>query len=148
MQMPIYRADTGESRVGARSSRLREIMRFVVFGAINTLSAYLLYVALLTFLPYAAAYSIAYVLGIFFSYWLNAKFVFREKLRLSAALQYPVIYAVQYVVGLTGLYLLIERTRVSAAVAPFIMALVTSPLAYLLSRFVIRRQWVRGPERG
>lgn len=123
-----------------RASRWREVVRFVFFGSVNTAIAYLLYLILLLFLPYPLAYTVAYVCGIFVSYVLNAKFVFRERLRLSRALQYPAVYAVQYVIGIVLLFVLVERLQISKVMAPFALAVGMIPIAYVLSRYVIKRQ--------
>ncbi|MBA2270363.1 MAG: GtrA family protein [Chthoniobacterales bacterium] len=120
--------------------RWREVTRFVIFGATNTLIAYLLYLALLLFLRYPIAYTASYVCGIFVSYYLNATFVFKEPLRLSRALQYPVVYALQYFISMAALYVLVELLRVSEVIAPFAIALGMIPIAYLLSRYVITRR--------
>ena len=123
-----------------QGSRWREILRFLLVGATNTLIAYSLYLVLLLFLPYLFAYSVAYVCGIFVSYYLNARFVFNERLRVSRALQYPLVYVVQYVAGVAVLYLLVELLRLSKVVAPFLVALLMIPIAYHLSRYIIKRQ--------
>ena len=116
------------------------MIRFVVFGSLNTLIAYLLYLALLLFLPYPIAYSVSYVCGIFISYVLNATFVFHEPLRISRALQYPVIYVVQYVLSMGLLYVLVELLHFDKVVAPFVIASAMIPIAYLLSRYIITRR--------
>jgi putative flippase GtrA len=40
-------------------------------------------------MPYQAAYLVAYVIGIVFSYVFNARFVFRDPLSWRAAMTYP-----------------------------------------------------------
>ena len=90
------------------------------------------------FLPYPIAYTIFYIVGVFISYYLNARFVFREKRRLSKALQFPIVYLAQYLIGLGLLYLLIEVAHLSKFLAPIIIVLVTVPCTYVLSRCVIK----------
>jgi putative flippase GtrA len=48
-----------------------------------------IYLLLVLFIAYPVAYTLSYGSGVFISYYLNARFVFREKLRLSKAMQYP-----------------------------------------------------------
>lgn len=120
-----------------RTAKWREMLRFVLFGSLNTLIAYLFYLILLSFMPYAAAYTVSYICGIFISYYLNATFVFKEPLRFERALKYPVVYVVQYVLGMASLYLLVELVGISKVVAPFIVAVGMIPVAYLLSRYII-----------
>jgi putative flippase GtrA len=131
-----------ESRLKALIARSwasrHEFGTFLLFGVINTLLTYGLYLLLLLAVSYPAAYSASYVVGIFLSYVLNARFVFREPLRLSKALQYPVVYIVQYFLGLGLLYLMVEVFHLSEVVAPLAVVLMTVPCTFVLSRYVIR----------
>lgn len=126
---------------GPNRTHWMEFVRFTVCGVVNTGVTFIIYVCLLWFVPYAAAYSISYVVGIFISYWLNAKFVFEEPLSIVRALQYPLVYLVQYLLGLGLLFLLIEVTEVSEIVAPLLVVVLTLPITFLLSRYLIRRSF-------
>ena len=119
--------------------REQTFSRFVVAGAINTALTYLIYVLLALILPYAVAYTITTVLGIFISYFLNARFVFRRKLSFVVAVQYPAVYVTQYLLGLLLLYLLVEKARLSKFLAPILIVAATVPVTFLLSRLVIAR---------
>lgn len=120
--------------------RDHEFGRFLICGGVNTLLTYLIYVGLVMVLPYPVAYTITTILGIFLSYVLNALFVFRRKLSLTAALQYPVVYVVQYFLGLALLYVLVEKAHLSKFFAPLLIVVATTPITFLLSRFVIGRR--------
>lgn len=124
---------------GRRTNGPRNLLRFLFFGCLNTLIAYGLYVVLLWVVPYLVAYTISYACGILIAYYLNAKFVFNEKLKVTTALQYPIVYIVQYLLGLLLLRLFIEVFHLSTLVAPFLVALLMIPVAYKLSAFIIRR---------
>jgi putative flippase GtrA len=119
-------------------SRNHEFTRFIVVGGVNTLLTYFVYAGLLFFWEYPTAYTVSYISGILISYYLNARFVFREKLRLTKALQYPLVYLVQYLLGLGLLYLFVEIARLSKFVAPILIVLLTVPCTYILSRYVIK----------
>lgn len=134
----------------SRFARLRKrhgssFGRFLFFGVLNSGSTYLLYLLFLTFLPYPVAYTVSYVAGIYISYYLNSRFVFEERLQLRKALQYPAVYLVQYLVALGLLYLLVDLAHLSKALAPLAALVVTVPLSYSLSRFLIKRQPTREP---
>ena len=111
---------------------------FLFFGAVNTALTYGIYLLLALFFAYPIAYTISYASGIFISYYLNSRFVFREKLRLSKALQYPLVYFVQYLLGLGLLYLFVEVAQLNKFVAPILIVLVTIPATYFLGRRVIK----------
>jgi putative flippase GtrA len=116
----------------------REFIGFVLVGAANTGLTYLLYLALLQIARYPVAYSLTFVVGIFLSYYLNARFVFRVPLQLRKALQYPAVYAIQYLLGLGLLYLMVEILRMNEAIAPLLVVVITVPVTFLMSRYVIR----------
>ena len=124
----------------------REFVAFVVVGATNTGLTYALYVALLLIMSYPLAYSSSYLAGIALSYFLNARFVFREPLSFAKALQYPVVYFAQYFLGLGLLYLLVEICQVSKVTAPLVVVFVSIPVTFLMSRYVIRGKPARTKE--
>lgn len=133
---------TRRSTIGERwklRASHREMLLFLIFGGINTFASYAIYLGGLLVVPYPVAYTISFVSGIFISYCLNSVFVFREKLRLSKALQYPMVSVIQYVAGLGLLYVLVEVAHVSKLIAPFAVVLLLLPLTYRLSRYIIRR---------
>lgn len=117
----------------------RQFAYFVLCGALNTLLGWGIYLLLLSFFSYPYAYSIAYALCIFISYYLNTVFVFKEKLRLANALQFPLVYLVQYLSGLGLMLLLVQVAGVSEVIAPFLVVVLTIPVTYKLSQFVIKR---------
>jgi putative flippase GtrA len=119
--------------------RDREFSRFLLCGAVNTAITYLIYVGLVLFLPYLVAYTITTALGILLSYYLNARFVFRQPLRLSAALRYPAVYFMQYVLGLALLYVFVELFHFNKLIAPIFTVFATVPVTFILSRLVISR---------
>jgi putative flippase GtrA len=118
--------------------RWRQFLTFVFFGGINTALTYGIYLVFVLYVAYPTAYTVSFILGIFLSYYLNARFVFKEKLRLSKALQYPVVYFTQYLLGLGLMYVLIEVARLDKFIAPMMVVLATVPCTYLLSRWVIK----------
>ena len=115
----------------------REFCRFIFWGGINTLIGYLIYVLLVQLLPYLLAYSIAYAAGIPISYFLNSRFVFREQLRLSKAVRYPLVHITQYLLGTISLYLLVQIFKVNQLLAPALVVMLTIPVTFVLSRRIV-----------
>ena len=116
----------------------REFYRFIFWGGVNTLSGYLIYAFLLLFLPYLFSYTVAFIVSIFISYFLNSKFVFNEQLRFRKALKYPLVYLNQYVLGAVSLYLLVHFMRINKLVAPLLVVVLTIPATYFLSKRIVR----------
>jgi putative flippase GtrA len=116
----------------------REFYRFIFWGGVNTLSGYVIYAFLLLVLPYLLSYTVAFIISIYLSYFLNSKFVFNQELRLSKAIKYPLVYLAQYVIGTISLYLLVEILRVNKLIAPVFVVVLTIPITYYLSRRIVR----------
>jgi len=115
----------------------KEFVSFVCFGAVNTILTYIIYLIFLLVVTYPVAYSMTFVIGVYTSYYFNTKFVFKQKLTLRKALQYPIVYLIQYVLGLGLLYLLVETFAMDPRIAPIIIVVITVPITFLLSRLII-----------
>jgi len=115
-----------------------EFFRFLVAGGINTALTYGLYVLLALVTHYAVAYTLSYVAGIAISYLLNALFVYRTRLSLARAAAFPLVYLVQYALGVGLLVVLVDWLRVSKFIAPILIVIVTIPITFLLSRLIVK----------
>ena len=115
-----------------------EFFKFIFFGGINTGLSYAIYVIFQLFLIYPVAYTLAYILGIFISYYLNSRFVFKREIRLVKAFQYPLVYLVQYLFGVSLLFVLIEIFSLNKFIAPALVILINIPVAFFLGRFIIK----------
>src|SRR2546423_1121793 len=96
---------------------LLQFTRFVFAGAINTAASYAVFLVLLQFLTYLAAYTIAYVIGVAISYLLQTTFVFRTPRSIATALRFPLVYVAQYLVGAALITVLVEGWGVPASIA-------------------------------
>jgi putative flippase GtrA len=110
--------------------------RFVTSGAFNTLATYLLYLALLTQLPYRVSFTIAYACGIGLAYALNRYLVFRRPGGRAGPFLVPLIYVGQYLLNLALVSAWVQWFSAPAALAPLFAVAVTLPLTYLLNRRV------------
>lgn len=116
-----------------------EFARFLLVGATNTLLSYLVFLLLLNFLAYLPAYSIAYCVGIVISYFLNVCFVFKKRVSLASFLKFPIVYAIQYGLGAGILWMLVDRAGMAPAIAMIGVIIVTIPITFLASRFVLAK---------
>jgi putative flippase GtrA len=115
-----------------------EGVRFIAFGALNTLATYALFCVLVAFIAPQVAYAIVYVLGIGLAYLLNSRFVFATPLRARSAALYPLVYVAQYVANalLIGAFTgagLGPRTALALALV------IVTPLSFMLNRRVLTR---------
>ena len=120
------------------SERAWEFFRFLIGGALNTIVGYGGYLLLLRWLQYAIAYTLAYIISVAISYLFSALVVFRRPLKLRAALRYPLVYFVQFLIGFCLLKIMIELLHVSTWFAPLLVSLLTIPVTFYLSRIIVR----------
>lgn len=121
-----------------KHQKLQQWIRFIAGGAINTGFTYGIYYVLQKFIFYQIAYAIAYVLGIIFSYWFNASFVFKTTLSWKVLFTYPVVYVVQYLVSALFLGAFIEFVGISPEIGPLLVLVLMIPLTFFMSRLVLR----------
>lgn len=114
--------------------------RFLLSGAFNTAATYLLYLALLRFMPYRLSYTISFICGIVIAYILNLSFVFRAQGGLKTIALFPLVYLAQYLAGLGVVSLWVELLDWQASLAPIAAIIVTIPLTFVLSRLVFDRK--------
>lgn len=116
------------------------ILRYVVAGAVNTAVTYVLYLALLRAMPYAWAYTVAFVAGIGIAYVLQSRYVFAAAASWQTFLAFPLVYVVQYVVGVVALRMLVESGLASRELAAIAVLAVTVPVGFVLSRALFARR--------
>jgi putative flippase GtrA len=112
-------------------------LRFLLGGAANTALGYVLYLLLNLFLDYRWAYSISFAAGIVLSFVINSVFVFRQPLRWRRLVVYPVVYAIQYCVGLAAIWLFVAVLRQPEHWAPLAAIALSLPITYIATRFVL-----------
>ena len=95
-----------------------QTMRFFIAGVANTVLTYLIYLALLPLLAYVLAFTVTFVIGIIFSFFMNSLYVFNSPLGLSGLIKYPGVYFAQYLLGLVLLGVLIDCLGVDERFAP------------------------------
>ena len=114
-----------------------EGIRFVLFGAFNTVLTYLAYCLLVFVMHPQIAYAIVFALGIALAYIGNSRLVFRRALDWKIAGAYPLVYLAQYaltagLIHLFGLWLALGP-RLALALA----LVITTPLSFLLNRLML-----------
>lgn len=124
------------------SSRRRlitgEFLRFLIVGGVNTIVAYGVYLVLLHWLRYEVAYAIGYLVGIATAYALSTTFVFRRPMRRRSAARFPLVYVVQFLVGLVLLRIAVEVFALPQWLAFAVSVILTLPITFVLSRWIVR----------
>lgn len=122
----------------ARYGMQPEFIRFLLVGSINTVSTYIIYLLALWISTSAIlAYNISYMLGIGISYCLNLKITFKKKHSLIKMLSFPLVYVVQYVVGLIALKFFLSW-GINAELAGLFIIPIIVPITFIFSRFILQ----------
>jgi putative flippase GtrA len=114
-----------------------QFLKYLLSGAINTAATYALYLVARTIINYAAAYTIAYVFGIFLSYLLNNFMVFKSKHRRLKFISYAFTYLIQYIISMMLLWALIDLLTIDASMAPLVVICAMIPLGFILSKWIL-----------
>jgi putative flippase GtrA len=121
-------------------TRLHEIGRFLVVGALNTAGSLALFVGLATAMDPRLAYALAFAAGIAFTTVMSSSFVFRTQPRARSKGIFVVWYLVVFALG-EGV---VHGVAVSAGYAPWVAGLgtaaVTAPLNYIGGRITLVSQ--------
>ncbi|MFF7195894.1 GtrA family protein [Streptomyces sp. NPDC008079] len=125
------------SVAGIRSPQLLQIVRFALVGGVNTATFYGFYLALHPWMPYFAAYTLAFVLSMIGSFFLNTYFTYRTRPTWRKFLLFPLTNLTNYVVTSVGVYALVEWAGMNDKIAPLAAAAAAIPFTYLLSRRIL-----------
>lgn len=110
------------------------IVKFTISGAVTTAVTYLLYLILINYIDYKVTYIITYMIGIILSFFLNGKIVFKSKLTVKKFFLYPLIYIVQFAIGMVLLILLVDYLSVDKRIAPLVIVFITFPLTFIMNK--------------
>ncbi|MFI9118712.1 GtrA family protein [Streptomyces bikiniensis] len=120
-----------------RRARLAEIIRFGLVGGINTGTFFGFYLLLHPWMPYLAANSIAFVLSMIGSFFLNTYFTYRTRPTWKKFALFPLANLTNFVVQSTGLFVLVTLAGMNERIAPLVAAVVAIPFTYLISQRIL-----------
>lgn len=126
----------GMTKEHAKDLLKKQAIGFAITGTLNTLLMFVLYVALNRIMNYQYSYFIAYCISVIALYFMNAWFVFKTSFTWSGFLKFPLIYALQYVVGAFSLEFIV-RLGFPVDFAPILVILVLLPVTFVLNRWVL-----------
>ncbi|NJP42076.1 GtrA family protein [Streptomyces sp. PRB2-1] len=113
--------------------------RFALVGGVNTATFYGFYLALHPLMPYFAAYSVAFVLSMIGSFFLNTYFTYRTRPTWKKFFLFPLTNVTNYVVTSIGVYVFVEWVGMNDKIAPLVAAAAAIPFTYILSRRILTK---------
>jgi putative flippase GtrA len=114
-------------------------IRFIIFGAFNTLVTYFAYCLLVYVMHPQVAYAIVFALGIGLAYVGNSRFVFRESLEWKVARVYPLVYLMQYALTASLIHAFELLVGMGPRLALALALVVSTPASFFLNRFMLSR---------
>ncbi len=114
-----------------------EMIRFSVVGVLVTVIHYVVYWLLQLVVNVNIAWTLGYVAGFVFNYYMSARYIFREKASLENGAGFGGAHVVNYLLqmGLLNLFLALGW---SAEMAPVGVYAISIPVNFLLVRFVFK----------
>ena len=122
---------------------LRESIGFALVGAGRTAISLGIYLAGCLFLPYWLAFTIAFVIGITFSGFSNAKYVFYTRMTAGTALRYAVVYVVNYSLSLLLLFAMVDGVGLPTQLAPIPVLAIMFPINFVTERIALKGRSLR-----
>lgn len=121
----------------ARRDQLGQIFRFALVGGVNTATFFGIYLLLHPWMPYFAAYTLAFLLSMVGSFFMNTYFTYRTRPTWKKFLLFPLTNVTNYVIQSVGLYALVSWAGMDTRIAPLVAAVVAIPFTFLLSRRIL-----------
>ncbi|MFF5280358.1 MULTISPECIES: GtrA family protein [Streptomyces] len=123
---------------------MAEIFRFALVGGVNTGTFFGCYLLLHPWMPYFAAYSLAFLLSMIGSFFLNTYFTYRTRPTWKKFALFPLTNVTNYLVQSVGLYVLVTWAGMDDRIAPLVAAVVAIPFTYLISQRILVPRGTRG----
>ncbi len=117
-----------------------EILKFIIVGGINTLNYYVVYLLLLKLLhiEYMISHITGFLVAFVISYYLNCYFVYRVKPTWRKFISFPVTQIVNVSLQTVLLYVFVSWLNLPAEIAPFAGLIITIPITFILSKWILK----------
>jgi len=115
---------------------VREVLRYLAAGGVNTAFSYLLYLALLSWIDYPMAYVLAFVGGIGLSFILLRHAVFARPGKPFSLVWVALSQGLQLALGLAIVQAWVDWMKGPIWLAPLAATLVCVPLMFVVQRWI------------
>ena len=124
-------------RTAAPSRRsVRQLARFLIVGGTNTVLTYAIFVVLGLLIEPWIAYTVAFALGLVWTSIGSSRFVFGVRFSLRRVSLFTGCYLGIYGIGRVIILLVNPQTVASLLGTSFIVLVATTPLVYIVGRFI------------
>lgn len=121
------------------NDNFKQIARFVFVGCMNTLNYWLLYLLFthIFHFHHLTAHSIAFIVSMIGSFFMNTYFTYKTKVTLKKFLQFPLTYIVNFIITTVSIYVLVDVLNLNKDVAPLISSVIAIPFTFEISKKIL-----------
>ncbi|RUR13180.1 GtrA family protein [Legionella sp. km772] len=119
-----------------RRKTRKQMIGFVLTGLLSTLIMYACYLLFYQFFSYQYAYFFSYFISIIALYFMNVR-VFNRYIALHSFIKFPLVYAIQYLIGAAGLELLVD-VGIPKIFAPVLVVILLFPVTFILNKLIFK----------
>lgn len=134
----IIRTNKYINLITENNHNLARFIRFSIIGVFNTVHYYFWYLILLNLrVNYVTSHTIAFVLSMIGSYFLNCFYAFKTKPTLMKFIKYPLTALSNYLISTFSLIFLVSYLSVNRITAAFFAAILPIPATFIVTHYVL-----------
>ncbi|MFI8709266.1 GtrA family protein [Bacillus sp. NPDC077411] len=121
------------------NNNYKQIARFVLVGCMNTLNYWLLYLLFTHAFHFhtLTAHSIAFIVSMIGSFFMNTYFTYRTKVTLKKFFQFPLTYIVNFIITTISIYILVDVLNFNKDIAPLLSSVIAIPFTFAISKKIL-----------
>ncbi|MCM3736406.1 GtrA family protein [Bacillus cytotoxicus] len=121
------------------NNNYKQIIRFVFVGCMNTLNYWLLYLLFTHIFHFhtLTSHSIAFIVSMIGSFFMNTYFTYNTKVTLKKFLQFPLTYIVNFIIMTISIYVLVDVLNLNKDIAPLISSVIAIPFTFVISKKIL-----------
>jgi uncharacterized membrane protein YfhO len=121
-------------------SKFYSFLRFGFVGVTNTIVFYTLYLIFLRLnIFYVTSYTIAFIISMIGSYFLNCFFTFKTKPTIIKFIKFPLTVLANYIISTVSIIILVSGFQVDKSIAAIFAAILPIPITYFVTGFVLNK---------
>jgi putative flippase GtrA len=126
------------------NATLPTVLRFLAVGGSGTLLSYSIYIVLSFYIDAWLAFSLAYIVGLFFNVLLGSRWVFQAGVNRIKLIKFAVLHLFLYLIGRLIIFALDPLQFSDIILSAVLIAGLTTPISFLVGR----RIFTMAPEPG
>ncbi|MEH6890247.1 GtrA family protein [Bacillus sp. JJ864] len=83
------------------------------------------------------AHSIAFIVSMIGSFFMNTYFTYRTKVTLKKFFQFPLTYIVNFIITTISIYVLVDVLNLNQDIAPLIASVIAIPFTFAISKKIL-----------